>query len=66
MGSPLFVKPQGTEIAGSPQTLNGRVLRSNASSAGRSAAGSFLRSAMAGAGMGMVGVTSKSTSVKMS
>jgi len=30
-----FVKPQGTEIAGNPHTLNGRVLRSNVSSAGR-------------------------------
>ena len=35
-------------------------------SAGRSAAGSFFRSAIAGAGMGIVGVTSKSTSAKKS
>ena len=39
MGKPLCVNPHGTEIAGSPHTLNGRVLRSSLSSAGRNASG---------------------------
>ena len=35
IGRPSFVNPQGTEIAGIPQTLKGRVLRSMISSCGR-------------------------------
>ena len=66
MGKPLWVKPHGSEIAGSPHTLRGRVLRSKVISAGRRASGSFFRSAIAGAGMRVVGVTSKSTLANMS
>jgi len=64
MGKPAVVNPQGTEIAGNPQILNGRVFRSNLNSAGRSASGSFFKSAIAGAAIGIVGVTSTSTSAK--
>jgi len=62
IGSPPCANPQGSEIAGSPHTLKGRVLRSNFSSAGRSASGFAFNSAIAGAGIGVVGVTSRSTS----
>ena len=55
---------QGTEIAGNPHTLNGRVLRSSRSSAGRSCSGFAFNSSIAGAGIGIVGVISTSTSGK--
>ena len=65
MGSPACVNPQRTEIAGNPQTLKGRVLRSSFNSAGRKASGFVFKSSIKGAGMGVVGVTSTSTSVKI-
>ena len=43
MGSPPCVNPQGSEIAGNPHTLNGRVFRSSFNSAGRSASGFALQ-----------------------
>ena len=62
---PPFVKPQGIEIAGNPQTLKGRLLRKSLSSAGRKASGLFFSSAIVGAGMGIVGVIRTSTSPKI-
>ena len=55
MGKPASVNPQGTEIAGNPQTLMGRVFRSRSSSRGRRRSGFSFSSAIAGAAIGVVG-----------
>ena len=62
MGRPDSVNPHGTVIAGNPQTLKGRVLRSKSSSRSRSLSRSCLSSEIFGAGTGVVGVTSTSIS----
>src|SRR5215813_5634788 len=61
IGRPACVKPQGTEIAGSPSTLNGLVLCSIEISFVRSVFMSPSRSAMANGGTGAVGVIKRST-----
>jgi hypothetical protein len=61
MGSPSFVNPHGTEIAGIPHTLKGRVLRSMINSCRRRSSGCSRSSAIAGGGIGTVGVSNTST-----
>ena len=51
---------EGTEMVGSPSTLNGRVLRSRSSSRRRRSSGLACKSARTGATTGEVGVTSRS------
>ena len=49
------MNPHGIEIAGNPQTLMGRVFRSNRSSRGRRRSGFCFSSAIVGAAIGVVG-----------
>src|SRR5712691_7501286 len=57
IGSPLVLKPHGTEIVGIPYTSKGEVLRMYGAPRRMAVPLSLLISAMVGGGTGVVGVT---------